>query len=133
METLYAAPFRSSVCITIKLSPTKLLPTLVRHRREPATQLHKVRLAQGVTPTSPFQVFSLPLSPSTCLCGASTDDLYLRFSGTMILVKAFVVDHLFAVYPRLAAKYDVLTRAWSQLPVRPVSYTKPNPKATRRS
>ncbi|CAN7984795.1 unnamed protein product, partial [Ixodes hexagonus] len=48
----------------------------------------------------------------------------VRLFGTLLLVKAFVVDHAFSRFPRLAAKYDWLSDAWAKLPVRPVTYTK---------
>ncbi|KAM7312394.1 GRAM domain-containing protein 4 [Ixodes scapularis] len=42
-----------------------------------------------------------------------------RILGTLLLVKAFLVDHAFSRFPRLAAKYDLLSDAWAALPVRP--------------
>lgn len=41
------------------------------------------------------------------------------YAGTLLLVKAFLVDHAFSRFPRLAAKYDLLSDAWAALPVRP--------------
>ncbi|XP_049270643.1 uncharacterized protein LOC119388803 isoform X2 [Rhipicephalus sanguineus] len=43
----------------------------------------------------------------------------VQVTVTLILLKLFVADYLFRLFPE-AAKYDVISRAWDQLPVSPV-------------
>ncbi|XP_075744008.1 uncharacterized protein LOC142802838 [Rhipicephalus microplus] len=43
----------------------------------------------------------------------------VQITVTLILLKLFVADYLCHVYPE-AAKYDLISRAWNQLPVRPI-------------
>ncbi|XP_077532277.1 GRAM domain-containing protein 4-like [Haemaphysalis longicornis] len=42
-----------------------------------------------------------------------------QVAGTVLLMKLFVVDHLFSRFPRLAATCDLISHAWDRLPVRP--------------
>lgn len=65
--------------------------------------------------------FLLTMVFVTALVGSA--DAFHIF-GTLLLAKAFLVDHAFSRFPRLAAKYDLLSDAWAKLPVRPVPHTK---------
>ncbi|KAL3195546.1 hypothetical protein MRX96_045599 [Rhipicephalus microplus] len=57
--------------------------------------------------------------PSFCRADHRTVLDIVMFAVTLILLKLFVADYLCHVYPE-AAKYDLISRAWNQLPVRPI-------------
>ncbi|XP_077507692.1 uncharacterized protein LOC144118720 isoform X2 [Amblyomma americanum] len=62
--------------------------------------------------------FLLTLLSLTLFAFLMGQGVAMQVAVTAILLKVFVVDEWFRRFPHLAAKYDLISHAWNQLPVR---------------